>query len=336
MLRRELILGAQQLNDALEKSGVLRVIPRVGRQPTNDAKEQNAPIFNAFRRYSLSSADFSYAARTIKHIMGLDPLDDPSFWASLSKESKEMYDVYQAMTFTQRYLPLIIGMLQQETIAEMSPLLSVGIGQSPGKLTVILPEPPGTVSRPQRLIDALSSISLLYEAFADLERAPRSDLSVIACDAGSDKSFDFLGLANLMKAVKELLLSVWDRVVFFREQQVAQRLDLIASSLPIIDKLGDLQRENKLGPEECELIRRKIVEGVTKFLTSGSAIPEMGERSNFDPYLLMAPEPKLLTTNSEKDTDASNPEDSPVEKERQEFLDRLRGTTGDMNNGDGE
>jgi hypothetical protein len=37
-----------------------------------------------------------------------------------------------------------------------------------------------------------------------------------------------------------------------------------------------------------------LIDSVQKFITCGAVIPEMLERSTFDPHELMMPEPKLL------------------------------------------
>jgi hypothetical protein len=57
--------------------------------------------------------------------------------------------------------------------------------------------------------------------------------------------------------IKGIILSLWDRIIYFREQQFFQRLEFIAKSLPIIDHIGELGKSKKLGPEEAELLRRK-------------------------------------------------------------------------------
>jgi len=94
--------------------------------------------------------------------------------------------------------------------------------------------------------------------------------------------------------VKEIILSLWDRIMFFRERQIAQRVELVAKSLPVINEIWNLENENKIGHEEAELLRIKLIDSVQKFITCGAVIPEMLERSTFDPHELMMPEPKLL------------------------------------------
>jgi hypothetical protein len=325
MLREEIVSGALQLRSALAEGGILKVlrISAGAAKAETDVKVKNELVLKAFQQFTITSANFSGAASKIQDIMGLSALNSPAFWSALTtpERSREAHEALFSVEFAITHLPKIVELLSQDSMTQEI-FLFHGQDLASGRLKLILPESTGAASRPQRIVDALLSISLLYEAFADIDKLPISTLSVIACDAGSDKSFDFLGVADLMKAVKELLLSVWDRVVFFREQQVAHRLELIASSLPIIEKLGDLQRENKIGPEEGELIRRKIVEGVTKFIGSGSTIPGMRERSALDPRVLMAPEPKLLNSSSDPAKNFLNQEEPFDSRGDRDFLDR--------------
>jgi hypothetical protein len=50
-----------------------------------------------------------------------------------------------------------------------------------------------------------------------------------------------------------------------------------------------------LGPEEAELLKRKAIDGVAKFLESGALIADMERESIQSPRLLMQPETKLLS-----------------------------------------
>src|SRR5438874_445310 len=147
-----------------------------------------------------------------------------------------------------------------------------------------------------------------------MESVAENTLIVLACDSGSDKSFDLLGAAKVIAGVKELILSLWDRIVFYREAQIAQRLELVTASLPILEKLSHLQNSNAIAPEQAELLRRKVLDGVGQLIASGATIPEMGGRSHVDPRQLMAPEPKLLTSGAGHSPSKAEP--SPGRKKR--------------------
>lgn len=163
-------------------------------------------------------------------------------------------------------------------------------------LSVLVIEEPGRFSTAERLSQVLISIGLLYEACATIEGLSPQELSVVACDSGSDKSFDLLGVAKAIDSVKDIIVSIWDRVVFFKERKMETQIELIGKSLPIIDYIGQLEQQNKLGPEEAEILRRKVTEGASKFVRCGAIIPEIEERAaSYNPRILMAPEPKLLS-----------------------------------------
>ena len=173
------------------------------------------------------------------------------------------------------------------------------------------------LSRPARLVNVLESIELLFQSCAIIIERPTEVVTVVACDSGSDKSFDFLGAARVMELVKDIILSMWDRIIFYRELKVAERIELIGKSLPVMDMIGVLQQEQKLGPEQAELLRRNILSGVTKFIESGATIPELEQRSHFSPGQIMSPVQKLLEaaqeTTAENDSANSQEQIEPAD-----------------------
>lgn len=206
------------------------------------------------------------------------------------------YAVYKVIHDVTNFLPRMIDLIKQEEPPSAIVKGSKEDSSHLGVIKLILAEPTGQHSKPERLVQAFLSVRKLYEVVAELEGVSADTLTVTSCDSGSDKTFDFLGVAKAITSLKELLLSLWDRVVFFREKQLAQRLDLVATSLPILERITALQQSQALGPEQAEIMRRKVIDGVGEFLETGSTIPEMNGRSRFEPRQLMAPEPKLLTT----------------------------------------
>jgi len=76
-----------------------------------------------------------------------------------------------------------------------------------------------------------------------------------------------------------LLITVWDRVILFREKRHSERVKNIAEALPILAQVADLVSDKKLSPEQGELIKRKLIEGTTKFLDTGAIIPEFSQTS---------------------------------------------------------
>jgi hypothetical protein len=300
MRRSEILAGAENIVNAIDKSNLQQVI-RAHMREKSDALRARVALLSALRSYSLSARDFGPTERSLLEIFDLDAIDAAEYWARLLSEeapesSEAAHHLYLSINFAVNYLPRIIRLMQTEASALTATLkLEARTATSEfSLLTTILPEE-GTRSTPARLAKLLNSITLLYEMQASINEAPEASLSVIGCDSGSDKSFDFLGLANVVTGVKEILLGVWDRVVFYRERKVEVWLKLLTESLPVVEQISTLATSKKIGPEQAELLKRKVIEGVSGFIEVGAFIPEIQERSHFNPRQILAPSPKLLT-----------------------------------------
>jgi hypothetical protein len=141
---------------------------------------------------------------------------------------------------------------------------------------------------------AIESIVLLYEAFGELSVQSSTDLVIKSLDSGVDKMLEFQGLPDLVDRVKELLLDLWDNVIYYREKRFAERLDLASKNLPILAEIAGLEEKSQLQPERAELLRRKFTQGANKFFETGSSIPEMNKFSNYVPRQLLSPKETLL------------------------------------------
>lgn len=141
------------------------------------------------------------------------------------------------------------------------------------------------------------------------------------------KRLIFLVQPKFIEMVKEIILSFWDRVVFFREKKQSERLKLVAESLPIIDEIGSLESQQKLSREQAELLRRNIIKGTNKFISVGAVIPEIEETTVYEPRKLLKPEAKLLIEPAKTQT-AAKPEietkgDKFTDDSDDSFLDEL-------------
>jgi hypothetical protein len=203
-------------------------------------------------------------------------------------------------------------------------------GDKYDKLSVLVIENE-LISTPTRLVTVLESIIEIYEVVSDIGDKPSTDLSVVSCDSGSDKAFDFLGLAKTIQEVKEIILGVWDKIIFYKENKVGKNIELIVKALPAIDKIGDMEKKKTISPEKAELLRRKLISGVTKFVDSGSIIPEINDRTYYNPRELMAPQHKMLTSSgfvmvSEGPLEHNEPiirEDNEIDVESEGSLDGI-------------
>ena len=308
MLRTEIVRGLSNLLGAVESSNVLDVVERVYRELTRQAGEVKiTEVLETYQKFLLAyNSTFTNVERQIMKVLDINEFSEAEWWsvvigaASGGGKSPDAantigHPLYR-LRFVVDYLPNVIGLLKRDTDPEMRALqqeMYAG-GNRPGHLILILPEENNKFSSPARVSAAIESIAILYEAFAELNVQSTTDLVINSCDSGMDKVFEFHGLNDLIDKVKELLLDLWDNVIYYREKRFAERLDLTAKNLPVLADIAALEEKNQLQKERAELLRRKFTTGATKFFETGSSIPEMNKFSNYQPRQLLSPKETLL------------------------------------------
>jgi hypothetical protein len=300
MRRADLIDAAEQVAGALAAGGVelpLVEVARLGYRREPVPGQLLTRLLTALREYGIRASRFTRPARALAETLGLAPLESADTWSLLiaaEGRAKEAFSYAERVRFATQYLPRVAGLLAQSGIAAVDAARRGEAAPGTALLTVQVIEAPRRFSTPTRLATLLESLDLLYSSCAVLEGAEPNGLSVVACDSGSDKTFELMGAAAVIDAMRALLLTVWDRVVFHREVPVPQRYRLAAESLPVLQRVAEQARDGRISPEQAELLRRRIVEGTGRFLASGALIPELQERAHANPRTLMAPAPRLL------------------------------------------
>jgi hypothetical protein len=300
MRKADLISGVEQVSGALAESGLelpLVEVARLGYRREPVPGELLTRLLSALRDYGLLAHRYTRPARLLSEQLGITPLENADTWSLLiaaENRAQEAFAYAERVRFATQYLPRVSGLLSQAGIPSVDAARRGDVQSGADVLTVQVIESPRRFSTPTRLATLLDSLDLMYGACAVLEGAEPGGLSVIACDSGSDKTFELMGAAPVIAAVRAVVLSLWDRVVFYRELPAAQRYRLAAESLPMLDRLKERARQGQMSPEQAELLRRRMVEGAGKFLVAGATIPELQERAYANPRTLMAPAPRLL------------------------------------------
>lgn len=301
MRRETLIAASKRINDDLQTSGIEQMLETAVEkfhQATAQKRDDSLGIsLDVFQKYSVATSTYGPAEIEMAKILDIYPLFSPDAWQKMAtaQDPGLIYSFRHRVNFTKQYLPRIIKLLEQDYVTEAK-----SGGQLPRELegrtaiTFILPEDKHEYSTPGRLVAALEAITSIYSVHCTLEEMPESDLIVLACDSGSDKSFDFLGLAKIMEEVRKFVIAIWDRRVFHRHMHASQCIALIAQSLPVVEKIESMKQSGVLPPEQAELLKRRTLQGATMFLESGIYIDEMAIEANHSPRQLMRPEPKLL------------------------------------------
>ncbi|HET6763488.1 MAG TPA: hypothetical protein VFH27_07440 [Longimicrobiaceae bacterium] len=305
MRRVELIRAVRTVLAALKESRVHEALAQVART-AGDQPARHA-LLSALREYTVRSAAFGPAEQRVVEALDLAPLDDPAWWVTVvsggaGEGGKPAAAMLQTIRVAGASLPKLLNLLSNEAIQRgtLPPERQPQDGMQ--QLEVIVIESEHQQSSPVRLITALESVWLLYDAVTQMQKLPANTLSVVSCDSGSDKAFYFLGLSPAIKGVRDILLSVWDRVVFYRGRQAEARMAMIEQSLPALERIVSLRQRELIGPEEAEILRRRVVAGVKKFLEAGCTLPEIEDTDRDRARALLTPSPKLLANPTRRPT----------------------------------
>ena len=212
------------------------------------------------------------------------------------------------MRFILGGLPSILSLLQYDYEQTESQQANLRIGTS--VLKIILFEEENAFSSPQRLVVALQGVTEVYEACARIEKESANTISVLACDSGSDKSFDFLGVAKVFEQVRLIINDMWDKIVYFRHFEEEKKIELVTKHLKILETTSEMANNNHLSNEEAEIIKKLTISGVSKLMEAGVATDELNQRKVQEPRQLLSPERKLLAViERESDKDDIEVED---------------------------
>ena len=279
MTRKQIIRSSEQLKGAINGAGILELTTT----SNNDLTLQDYLL--AFKKYNILAEQFSEGALFLEKELGFAQLREPDPWIIMSNqgmldENNPVYDLHGVLETLTSITDLLKAAEQTNTTS----------GDTEIQTLTILEQESGLHSSPLRISEALESVQLLYESCARILGLPLDDLEVISCDSGDDMFFDFRGSSKIIESVKELILSIWERVVFYRNRNLQERISLLTQSLPILDSITELEMNGSLSTSEGKLTRTAVINGVKKFLASGALIQEIREHTNYNERSLMAPE----------------------------------------------
>lgn len=114
-------------------------------------------------------------------------------------------------------------------------------------------------------------------------------------NSGSDKSFDLVGLAKAVAALKDLLLDGWDRVRFARAQKADASFKSALEGLSLIKEIHACAEKGALSADEAEKLKRSTIRSVDELLSNGVYTKEMEEPIALTTQKLPLERRKLIT-----------------------------------------
>lgn len=342
MLRSEIIKGASKIVEALNKGNLDSLYLRLRRAGSTD-RGTIGEVFDSYEKFKKISRNFTAIEHMMMELLGLTELENPGWWATLSGDRVgESVAVFNNVRQSLQFLPKFASLLARTTDELGNSALNQDDLAGKPVLRLLLPEKAGELSSPERVTNALQAITEFYGVFAELDRRPATDLALLACDSGSDKSFDFTGIPQIISEIRATILAIWDRAVFYREKRTQEQVELVGRSLPVLERIAQLEQQGLLEREKAELLRRSVVSGTTKFMGAGALIPEISEAPPTDPSTILSTDRRLLLSgptksngNSGRPEADSRPEENDdsfddvgelTEEEKQALKQMRRGT----------
>ena len=295
MTRQQIIAAASQISSAIEKAGIL--------QMANPKGEKLAlqDFLKAFKDYNILAEKFSEGAVFLEKELKLYALREPDPWIEIAngetlEPGNPLLNANGVLATLSAFTNLLSDNVAGGEIAEDQEVLSLIMIEdgTPLKFT------------PRRVSEAIDGILSLYEACAGMQNHNINSISVVNCDSGNNMVFDFLGSKKVIISVKELILSIWERVIFYRDRALQEKISSITHSLPILENIAELEINNSITSDDAERIRKAIVKGVTNFLSSGSIISEIKMRSSLDFQQIRELSPPSMLTFEDQETRTPN------------------------------
>ncbi len=305
MLRREIQEGADRLRERLRAAQIPETLDKIVTREDGERAALVSDILHAFQRFAAAEAEFGAVERRILALLGLEVLAKADWWSDIvagllaegdrRAELRSSVDrVWMNVRFALEQLPRFIALLERDDYLITRDAGGRNALEKLHTLTLVLPDEGERASTPRRLVEAIGSIEALYGAHARLAGRPAEGLTIVACDSGADKVFEFAGLPDVIAAVKDAIVTVWQRVVFYQDEAPEIRTARITESLPVLGRIASLAADRTLTASEAEALRTSVVEGVTRFLEAGALIPEIERMSRFEPRAILQPKESLL------------------------------------------
>jgi hypothetical protein len=304
-MRRKTILSAcTALRQALSASGLADLYHDMRDNPAAPAKSRNDRLLGAVLRFAPLAEKFDAQTSEVARILEFDFVQDPKWLiATLSGDeatvNRNLADFAFAMSLVETYLPKFTGLVRADAAEKFTTRMHAdpAVGAQHDTLQVIVIDDVEERTPVDRMIAVLDSVRELYAVSCRLAGLDEA-LSVISLDSGGDKTIDFYGLAPAIAGTRDIMLSMWDKIVFYRSNKGAERNRLVAENLSVLWEIQALKETGKLAAEEAEILRRRTIDAALQFLDAGATIPEIQDRAVFEPRALMAPANKMLTNGS--------------------------------------
>lgn len=218
----------------------------------------------------------------IMNAFGLSVLLDPSFPVQLAKitltrEKQEsvsevmrdlLHDIVRAWRCLSECVGPIEGITTPDAVTQEKDFDDI--------LTVQLEYEQGKEPTVQTISNVLKDANDLYLDVAKLLGAKDAKtLVAIYVASGSDYRFDFKGLGEPIKEIKNLLVEIWGKIRHRQADILERKNTAVLSSLTALEKLKDGRDKQAISQEDADKFAEKIIKASLDLFKHGALIREI-------------------------------------------------------------
>jgi hypothetical protein len=127
----------------------------------------------------------------------------------------------------------------------------------------------------QRLEAILPLIDDLFKQLCTIYGQPEESPKILYMDSGSGIIIGLKGTGKIIDALRNLFLSIWEKIRFRKQDDIEKNLEVIDSSLDVLEKIKNGQSSGSLSNEDAFRLKHLVVKDVLGLLENGASLREL-------------------------------------------------------------
>lgn len=213
----------------------------------------------------------------------------------------ELFDFFETLKAFLRMEVTCRTLLQDEKVGKVEP--------SDSLLELQLTDYDEGGVAPVRVAAVFSTLAKLQMNMARLLGAADNRLMVKYLDSGSDFKFGVEGLKEPIDAIRDLILSIWDRIKYRDQDTFERNMQAITAGLDLLEKTKQAVESKAVTQEEADILKELVLREANDLIGLGVSPPLKGPAADEERKRLISKRSTKLLTSG----DASPAEPVPAD-----------------------
>jgi len=214
---------------------------------------------------------------------------------SVTSLHEVLSDAFRGIFYFEHYFSALVGLLEhseeKEEVAQLANATEIEFFINEGKRDIV---------KLRYIISMLDAVQDLIEEIWSLEDEQFKEILLWKIDSGSNKYFSILAGHKAIKALKETMIDIWDRIRFYEANRFQASAKAAIESCALIEKLHDLEKKGAITPAQAAKSKKTVVRSLNKLFEGGVYIEEMrGREGSLSAKQITGSNVKLIEFKSE-------------------------------------